>query len=324
MGVIEVDRARARGPRLIASRPWIDPVLDEAVKALAHGYLEPALPALVGSRADPELRALRVEALGRAAVGLTEGIEALLARDPANPELCLWLGRARVEEAWTLKPDVRARAVQAGRIRLFHQAMESARGPLLTAARVMPYDPAPWVCLMWLALGLEASRQEKDSLWEEASGRHRGLYAAHAARLVTLSPGWGGTSHEMFDFARATLSWAPSGDPIAALLPLAYFEHIAGEGAGRTRLWYSYEVQRELTLAAGRWNGSRAAQPHPRAVEAHNAFGAAFYLADMRRPARGHLTRTAGRFSVLPWSHLGDPGKEFRRACGRLNVVTPG
>ena len=61
--------------------------------------------------------------------------------------------------------------------------------------------------------------------------------------------------------------------------------------------------------------------PHPRTIEAHNVFGAAFYLAELRRPARGHLARTGGRYSRLPWSHLGDPRQQYLRACGRLNIV---
>ncbi|MFC4589379.1 hypothetical protein [Sphaerisporangium corydalis] len=292
--------------------------------ALGRGYLEPAIPALVASRGDPEVRALRVEALSRAAVGLTDGIEALISRDRVNPDLWLWLGRTRVEEAWEIKPDVRARAVQADRTRVFHRAMEAARGPLLTAAQLMPADPAPWASLLWLALGMDRPREEKDSIWAESWRRHRTLFASGVARLITLSPGWGGTSQEMFDFARTAARQAPAGDPMAALLPLAYFEHVEGERSGRSRAWISYEVQREITAAAGQWHEARGARPHPRAVEAHNAFGAAFYLADMRRPARGHLSRTDGRFSALPWSHLGDPAREFTKACSRLNVITSG
>ncbi|GGL20168.1 hypothetical protein Sme01_37790 [Sphaerisporangium melleum] len=302
----------------------MDAVLDDAVAALGRGYLEPAIPALVATRADPESRALRVEALARAAAGLTGGIEALIERDRVNPDLWLWLGRARIEEAWLIKPDVRARAVQADRMRVFQQAMESARAPLTAAARFLPADPVPWVCLLWLALALERPREEKDSLWAEAWRRHPGLYAAHVARLSTLSPGWGGTSQEMFDFARAAGAAAPPGDPLWALIPLAHFEHMSQERPGRSRAWISFDVQREISAASGRWLDGRGARPHPRVVEAHNAFGAAFYLADMRRPARGHLSRTGGRFSELPWSHLGDPAKEFHRACSRLNVITNG
>jgi hypothetical protein len=263
-----------------------------------------------------------VEALGKAAVGLTGGIEALLSRDRANPDLWLWLARVRIEEAWHIKPDVRARAVQADRLRMFHRAMESARAPLHAAARLTPDDPVPWISLLWLAIGLERPREERDEIWEAASERAPRLFATAFARLISLSPGWGGTSQEMLAFARAAGARAPAGNPMAALLPLAYFEHMSSERVSRSRLWDSFEVQREITVASGRWDDGRSGRPHPRAVEAHNAFGAAFYLADMRRPARGHLSRTAGRFSTMPWSHLGDPGKEYTKACARLNVTT--
>ncbi|MEV6981207.1 hypothetical protein AB0M95_08095 [Sphaerisporangium sp. NPDC051017] len=73
MGVIEVDRARARGPRLIASRPWADTVLDDAVDALGRGYLEPAIPALVATRGEPEVRALRAEGQARGHLARTYG-----------------------------------------------------------------------------------------------------------------------------------------------------------------------------------------------------------------------------------------------------------
>ncbi|MEW9529984.1 hypothetical protein [Microbispora sp. NPDC049125] len=323
MGVIEVDRARARGPRVIPDRPWADTILDDAVEAARRGNLAAGLAALVATRGDPEVRSLRVEALSRAMIGSSRSIEALVARDQGNPELWLWLGRTRLEEAWDLKPDVRARAVQANRLQTYHTAMEGARQPLLTAAALVSHDPVPWECMMWLALGLERPRADKDTVWFECSRRWPMLYPAAVARLITLSPGWGGSAQEMLEFARAAVAKAEEGSPLPALLPLAHFE-IAG--SGRTPMsrggWFSFDVQREIVSAAGHWSERRLGGAHPRSVEAHNAFGAAFYLADLRRPARGHLVRTGGRFSRLPWSHLGDPAQQYRRACARLNLPT--
>ncbi|GLW07940.1 hypothetical protein Misp01_30700 [Microtetraspora sp. NBRC 13810] len=295
-------------------------MLDDTVAAVRHGSLETAGTVLGATRLDPERRALRVEALAKAAVGASSAVEALVARDNGNPDLWLWLGRTRVEEAWRLKPDVRARAVQAHRLQAFRQAMDAARQPLLTAASLMPGDPVPWEAMMWVALGLDRPRSDKDSVWFEAARRYRSLFPANVARLVTLSPEWGGTAQEMLGFARAAAARAADTDPLAALVPLAHFEHVA---AGRTPMsrgpWFSEEALREIVAAAGRW-WQRGA--HPRAIEAHNVFGAAFYLADLRRPARGHLARTRGRGSRLAWSHLGDPAQQYVRACARLNVPT--
>ncbi len=321
MGVIEVDRARARGPRVIPDRPWADTMLDEAVEAASRGDLRPAAAVLADSRGDPETRSLRAEALSRTVIGASRSIEALLAHDQGNPDLWLWLGRARLEEAWELRPDVRARAVQADRLHAYRSAMEQARQPLLAAAGLAPVDPVPWECLMWLAIGLDRPRADKDAVWYECSRRWPTLYSGALARLITLSPGWGGTAQEMLGFARSAAGHAPEGSPLPALVPLAHFEIVA---AGRTPMsrggWFSFDAQREIVSAAGHWAERRIGGAHPRSVEAHNVFGAAFYLSDLRRPARGHLARTGGRFSRLPWSHLGDPAQQYRRACARLNL----
>ncbi|GGO03797.1 hypothetical protein GCM10010116_07410 [Microbispora rosea subsp. aerata] len=296
-------------------------MLDQAVEAVLRGDLRAAVAVLADSRGDPEVRALRVEALSRAAAGASRSIEALLAYDQGNPDLWLWLGRVRLEEAWELRPDVRARAVQADRLHAYRTAMDQARQPLLTAATLAPGDPVPWECLMWLAIGLDRPRGDKDAVWYECSRRWPTLYPAAVARLITLSPGWGGTAQEMLGFARAAAAQAPEGSPLPALVPLAHFEIVA---AGRTPMtrggWFSFETQREIVSAAGRWTERQFGGAHPRSIEAHNVFGAAFYLSDLRRPARGHLARTGGRFSRLPWSHLGDPGQQYRRACARLNL----
>ncbi|GAA0364543.1 hypothetical protein GCM10009530_12820 [Microbispora corallina] len=308
---------------MIPDRPWADTILDAAVEAAHRGDLAAGASALVASRGDPEVRSLRVEALSRALMGSSRAVEALVAYDQGNPDLWLWLGRARLEEAWELKPDVRARAVQADRLRIFHGAMERARQPLLTAAALAPGDPVPWEGLMWLALGLDRPRADKDSVWYECTRRWSTLYPAAVARMITLSPGWGGTGQEMLDFARAAASRAPEGSPLPALVPLAHFENVASDRTPMSRGgWFAFDVQREIVAAAGQWSERRLGGPHPRSIEAHNAFGAAFYLADLRRPARGHLARTAGRFSRLPWSHLGDPGQHYRRACARLNLAS--
>ncbi|MEZ0076655.1 hypothetical protein ABH927_006037 [Planotetraspora sp. GP83] len=323
MGVIEVDRARARGPRVIPDRPWADSVLDDAVGAVQRGDPAAGVTALMASRGDAELRSLRLDALSRAAIGSSRSIEELVARDQANADLWLWLGRVRIEEAWALKPDVRARAVQADRLRTYHAAMELARQPLLSAAALSPGDPVPWECMMWLALGLERPRADRDSVWFECSRRWPWLYPAAVARMMTLSPGWGGTAQEMLDFARMAAARAPEGSPLPALVPLAHFENVVSERTPISRGgWFSFDVQREVVSAAARWSERRLGGAHPRSIEAHNAFGAAFYLSDLRRPARGHLARTAGRFSRLPWSYLGDPGHQYQRACGRLNVIS--
>lgn len=313
---------RSRALRLIRGRPWADTVLDRAIDAVRDGRLRIAIPVLAASRADPELRSLRVEALARAAIGRSQGVEHLLAEDPSNPDLWLWLGRTRIEEAWEIRPDARARAVQAAGFRSYTALMRSARAPLTTAAEQFPDDPVPWECMLWLALGLDFDRESKDLFWRHAERRWPTLYGAHVVRLMTLSPQWGGLAEEMFDFARISVSMADRHDPRAALIPLAYFEYSVQERSSLLRgasSWFSGRECREVEASARGW--FEGARPHPRTIEAHNVFGAAFHLADARRPARQHLTRTHGRPSRLPWIYLGgDEADQFAKACRQLNL----
>jgi hypothetical protein len=298
-------------------------MLDAAVAAVRHRYLRPAVAALAEARRDWELRSLRVEALARAAVGCSQDIEALLAAEPANPDLLLWLGRTWVEEAWMVRPNPRGRAVQAAAYQAFAKRMRAARGPLLAAAERLPDDPVPWEAMMWLGLGLELASEDKEALWLHVHRRCPSLYGANVARVITLSPQWGGVAEEMFDFARVQMSTAAREDPRSALIPLAYFEYFVQERSGILRgssRWFSDEEIRDVQSAARGWfEGSR---PHPRTVEAHNLFGAAFNLADVRRPARQHLARTKGRPSRLPWSYLGDDEvAQYTKACKHLNLL---
>ncbi|WP_019631099.1 hypothetical protein [Actinomadura atramentaria] len=313
---------RPRAAQVISGRPWTDPALDQAVTAVGDRYFRFGAHVLAESRADPEVRSLRVEALAKAAIGWSGGVEALLAEDPRNPDLWLWLGRTRVEEAWSIRPDGRARAVQAAGFTAYAKLMRGAREPLLTAAELLPDDPVPWESMLWLALGLDLDREEKDLLWERASARCPTLYGAHVARVVSLSPQWGGDPDEMFDFARVAMGTADRADPRAALVPLAYFEYFVQLRSGIIRgssSWFTPEENRDVAAAARGWFEGHV--PHPRTIEAHNVFGAAFHLADARRPARQHLLRTFGRPSALPWTYLGgDAVHQYMKACRHLNV----
>jgi hypothetical protein len=336
-GAVPAPADRTRPVQVIRDRPWADPVLDQVVDAVHERYLRTAVACIAETRNDPELRSLRVEALARAARGRSDTIESMLGHDPGNPDLLLWLGRTRVEEAWQIRPTSRGRAVQAADYRAFTKMVQSARSPLMAAAERLPDDPVPWESMMWAGLGLKLEPEQRDEIWLHAHERWPTLYGANAARVITLSPQWGGVAEEMFDFARLAQSTSGREDPRAALIPLAYFEHFVQERSGILRgssSWFSDEEVRDVETAARGWfsggvghtepagSGNGRGRVHPRTIEAHNLFGAAFHLGDARRPARQHLARTYGRPSRLPWSYLGgDAVAQYVKACRHLKIL---
>ena len=341
-GSQDAPSGRGRRAQIIRDRPWADPLLDQVVDAVNQRYLRAAVSCIAETRDDPELRSLRVEALARAARGRSQGIESMLNDDPGNPDLLLWLGRTRVEEAWEIRPTSRGRAVQAAGYREFTKMAQSARAPLLAAAERLPADPVPWESMMWAGLALDLEPEQRDEIWHRVRERCPTLYGANVARVITLSPQWGGVTEEMFDFARIAMSTSSREDPRAALIPLAYFEHFFQERSGILRgssSWFSGDELREVENAARRWwfsgepghpgypdgvghNGARGGRLHPRTIEAHNLFGAAYHLGDARRPARQHLIRTNGRPSRLPWTYLGgDAAAQYAKACRHLKIT---
>ncbi|PRX97351.1 hypothetical protein [Allonocardiopsis opalescens] len=321
---------------LIVDRTWQDPALDAGVDAVAEGHLAAGVALLRETRADPELRVLRTEALADAAVGGSERIAALISEhlpDDEVADLLLWLGRTLISEAWSIRGSGYASTVGAERFKLFHTTLHKAHQPLLAATELRPDDPAPWAALQTMAMGLGVPREQFDLVWQEITRRSPHLYPAHWVRLQILAEKWHGSHDEMFAFARETVRSAPSGHPVTAMLPLAHEEYvlrrkgaIADEGGGAVATvkflatYYTEAVRSELRGASDRWCAAEP-PPHPRAIEAHHLFGAALASAGDREAARWHLGRIGDRVHGLPWGYRGnDPVKQFLKTARRVGA----
>lgn len=331
-------RAAKKGaiPDYIVDRTWRDMALDAGVDAVGDGYLAAGTALLRETRKDPELRAQRVEALGRAAIGRSAAIAALLTEETADADtadLLLWLGRTVIDEAWQIRGDGWADSVGPDRFKLFHATLVNARDPLLAAAELNPEDPVPWEVLQWMALGLEAGRDAKDSIWREVSRRVPTLFPAHWGRLQVLSEKWGGSHEEMFAFARSSAAVAPAGHPLTAMLPLAHAEYLLCErqpllerrsSRAYTRFsaaHYDPETVQELREASDKWADGKL--PHPRDLEAHHLFGAILADCGDDERARVHLAEVGDRVHGIPWDYLGcgSAGEKFHDALERLRLV---
>ncbi|WP_133742774.1 hypothetical protein [Actinorugispora endophytica] len=323
-------------PDYIVDRTWHDMALDVGVEAVGEGYLAAGTALLGETRKDPELRAQRVEALGRAAVGRSDAIAALLTEetaDAAAADLLLWLGRTVIEEAWRIRGDGWADSVSPDRFKLFHANLLNARDPLLAAAELKPEDPVPWEALQWMALGLELGRDAKDSIWREIGKRVPTLFPAHWGRLQILSEKWGGSHEEMFAFARSSVEAAPHGHPLTAMLPLAHAEYLLCERQPLlerrfSRAYVRFSVAhydsgtvRELQAASDKWENGML--PHPRDLEAHHLFGAILADCGDDERARRHLAGVGDRVHGVPWEYMGggSAGQEFHGTLERLRLA---
>ncbi|SDU32789.1 hypothetical protein [Amycolatopsis keratiniphila] len=310
---------------LILDHCYDDLALDAALDGLREGDLRAARTVLAESREDAETRGLRLDQLSKGLVGHADEI-AELARQQDEPELWLMAGAAYLDEAMAIRGTGWAEGVGQERFKMVHQVGAKAIGPLHRAAELIPDDSTPWVNLMSAALVLSAPRDQRDEVWRETVRRSPAHFSAHMIRLQTLAPKWGGTEQEMLTFALETARAAPPGDPLTAIQPAACFEVylMASRQLDDDRLdefeklYFSSErMQATLVAASDRWLAEE--KPHPRGLQAHHYFAAAFACGGNAERAFLHLLGTRDRFYQRPWAYLdgSDPEGVYHRMVGR-------
>lgn len=303
------DRASWRTRRGMA---WDDPALAAALPQVRRGRIDVAVELLARTRDFPELRALYIDNLSRAACGHGDLLAARAADRPDDPDVHLLLGATRVKEAWHVRTAARAEHVSDEQFGRFWLILSSAGEPLYRAAELLPHDPVPWDNLQWYGLGLQLSRSELDRIWQELHRRHRTLFAGHYSRAQVLAPKWFGSEAELLDFAESAVEAAPPGDPVTAVLAAAHLEN----SMDHDDMWEYMsrpEVHAALAAAGAKWLAQPV--PHPRTQEAHHLFGAAFYYAGDFDRARVHLSHTGkNRPGALPWDYELRPARVYKDA----------
>nr|WP_042190721.1 hypothetical protein [Kibdelosporangium sp. MJ126-NF4]CEL19537.1 hypothetical protein [Kibdelosporangium sp. MJ126-NF4]CTQ94663.1 hypothetical protein [Kibdelosporangium sp. MJ126-NF4] len=321
-------RKRAALPRreVIWGHCYEDDLLDAAEAELREGKLNAAVTVLVDSRDDPESRCLRLDELGHHLVGSADEI-AELAAQHRDPELMLLAGDAYIGEAWAIRGSGWGSSVGEDRAKMFLGTLEKARGPLETAAELVPDDPAPWAQLLTMAMGLGLDRAEQDAIWAETVKRGPTLYPAHWTRLQVLAAKWYGSHEEMAQFAIDTANNAPVGDPVTAMVVVAHFELFIQAAAQAERESRNPNLlamaerafkkrQQDIEAASNRWLQDE--RPHPRTFEAHNYFAAASGLAGDKDRAFLHLLGMHDRLSGRPWNIFADdPEEAYQRMVQR-------
>ncbi len=333
VGVFRRRRPAAVAREVVRDHTYDDAILDIAAEEMDAGHLRAATTVLAECREDPEVRALRVEVLGEHAIGHADELLEL-AKSNEDPDLWLLAGTAFIREAWAVRGTGRADSVGKDRFKVFFATLRKSVAPLHEAAKLLPGDAVPWAQLQVAGLGLQVDREQKDEVWREVVARCPTLYPAHWTRLQTLAAKWGGSAEEMMAFAQGSVDAAPTGNPVVAMLPLAHFEvflekfeeAVGDRSALRIaslKLRYFGRVREELAAAADRWTSADAQtlpqlQPHPRALQAHNLFAAAFALAEDAPRAKRHLIGMRDHVHDVPWAYVAYRADDLARESSEL------
>lgn len=294
-----------------------DPLLTEALAAVRAGRPEAGLAVLAAARGHHDLRDRRLSFLSDACP--LSALDPLRAARPDDPDLLLWAGSTRIQEAWRIRSDARAQYVGREQFTRFWVVLSQAGGTLLRAAHLLPDDPVPWETLQFYGLGMQLPRPELDRYWDEIVRRDPYLYPAHLSRAQVLAGKWQGSDAESLEFADETLHRAPPGHPLNAVVAAVCLETaVSSDDEARVHLARP-DIYGRLVAASAKFLA--APQDHLRAREAHQYLGAAFYhVRDLDR-ARYHLSLAHPRKDLsLAWLYRSESEKDYRQARHLLDL----
>lgn len=297
---------------VLLDRCFADPELDEALAVVgdtrrpAEERVARAVPVVTGRRGDPERQTLAVDVLAAALQDVADAVaEAARASEgPDRGDVAALAAAAVTDAAWEVRGHGMAETVSEPSGRTFLQMLEDADELAHEGLQAVPGHPGCASVRVTTARGRGLPVDEIVHRFGTAREVEPLLFPAHMQMLQTVCEKWYGSHEAMFDLVRQTLEVTPAGHPTTAVLPIAHLEvHGAGhpEADGRRKADREHMAGLSDPLLAGD-------DRHPRALEAHSAFGWFFAAVDDDRRARLHLERTGHRPSWL-WNYLGEDAR---------------
>lgn len=237
---------------------WGDAVAQVWRERLARGEWQD-LGSFLAGQADTERRDFYVEVLAETLADRPDWLDTWVEAQPGQALPLLVRGRHSIIWAWQARSERTASSVKADGARLFWERLERAETDLAEAARCAPDDAGPWVLLLTVARGLSQGVPRLHQLYAEAQQRCPWHQEAHRAMIQGLAAKWGGSTEEMFEFARDVSVRAPDGWGVHTVLAEA---HIEGwlEAEQKESYWQRPGVRAEILAAAAR----SIDVPHPR------------------------------------------------------------
>ena len=304
----------ADGLRL--DQAWADPDLDAAYAAVRGGDLSTGMALLKASAQNTDQRSFRAMGLGKAAIGHSEQLELRLEAVPGDPDLLLWLGQTLVFEAWEVRTGAWAEHVSEQRFATFQDILRTAAEVLDYAITGAPDDSAPWEVLQWVAIGLQASMEDKNDIFRSAMERHPAGYQAHSGRVQALAPKWSGLDiAQIVRFGDQTVANAQPGSALCAAAGIVANEVWVDvlSDTELTKLERGARYTREVSNRKGLLLAARdkwlvpGREPEAADISAHGTMAFALKTVGAKAAAMEQAALTQGRIESVPWGYTNAP-----------------
>jgi hypothetical protein len=204
-----------------------DPVLDRLGRDLMMGYWQTASDFL--APVEDANERMTVVQLVAAWAGRPRFLDAWVAAAPLNAQAWLVRGVHAVQWAWQARGGAHAGQATDRADPPFVERLQHAEKDLLQAAQLDPHDPTPHAELITVGMGLGQPAGQIEQHFQHAIARAADHCYAHWAFLQAVSPKWGGSNDQLFEFARLVLASCPEGSPLALLVASAHLEYLAAQ-----------------------------------------------------------------------------------------------
>lgn len=244
------------------------------------------------------------------APGVPEWIETVCRDHPAATLPLLVRGINAIFWAWELRGSGYAHTVAQDKWATIGQRLKLAENCL---DEVVERDPACAEAreyLISLAMARSLGMEEKWKRFEALVAVAPTHDGGHRAMLQALAAKWGGSTEEMFRFARERAAFAP-GTALPGLIAQAHLEEWLRRDDGDAYMEQA-EVGEELVHAAEQSIWHPAFEPAGGTVALLNTFAYALSLADRFTEAERCYARIGDDLvTAHPWDYYGHPVRKF-------------
>ncbi|MGA7912594.1 MAG: hypothetical protein WCC30_13770 [Candidatus Dormiibacterota bacterium] len=309
-------------------KPFIDETRGDAeaarLRAAAASGDWQAVDAALGATVEPKRREFLVDAVPMHTSDL-RWVDAWVRERPESAAARTMWGACAVQHAWNVRSGAEPRYVPAERMKAFQDWLTHADEQLSHAAALAPDDSAPWVALLWCAIGLGTAFDETWQRWQNVAQRDPDTELGALAYATYIGPRWHGAADMMWKFVLDQVGNEPAGSPLWSLVPHGHFEQWVAERMDRnsqvhaSRYFQQPEVQNSITDAYGKYLGSPARERSYLEPQFRELFAGCFYLMGERDLLRKELEQIGPGIQNLPWNYLGSPLVAFqsvREAAG--------
>ncbi|TMF73294.1 MAG: hypothetical protein E6I15_11210 [Chloroflexi bacterium] len=298
------------------TKPFIDHARGDAqaaeLRKSAAALDWAAVESALRSTGDRTRREFLVDAVALGSTDL-KWVDRWVQERPDEPLARLLWGACGVHYAWHVRSGAEPKYVSSDQMKGFHEWLGHAEDQLQHAIVLDPNDSAPWIALLWSAVGLGLPLEEATSRWENVSRLNPQTELGALGYTTFVSARWNGSHDLMWDFIRKRLANEPDGSPQWVLVPDGHFEQwVADRMAGdadvhASRYFQQPDVQKDINDAYQKYLGSPARRPSPLEPQNREMFACAFYLMGARDLLHKELEQIGPGIQTLPWGYLGAP-----------------